>query len=245
MFRKFALAGAMLLALSVPSLAACPASQLGNVSGQNAIALQTVEEAECAHLQTLATGTPSSISTVKIDQTTSGTTNAVYPLATENHLGEVGNNEIALTSAITSTVVTYTTGQSIGGLLTIANAARVSGAAGTAGTSGLIQKAVLGSSVTNTVQVDVIYFNASPTGSTCTNASAYSLAAADRSKVIGFTHITDWIASAAAYSGQAQNLALPYALTSATSIFACVVARGSIVGASTSDFTLDTGVIRN
>jgi hypothetical protein len=140
---------------------------------------------------------------VKIDQTTSGTTNAVYPLATENHIGEVGNNEITLTTAITSTVVTYTTGQSIGGLLTIANAARVSGAAGTAGTSGLIQKAVLGSSVTNTVQVDVIYFNASPTGSTCTNASAYSLAAADRSKVIGTTHITDWEASAAAYSGQA------------------------------------------
>jgi hypothetical protein len=225
-------------------------------------------------LQTLATGTPTGISTFKIDQTTpgttngvqvnaalpagtavvgkvgidqttSGTTNAVYPLATENHIGEVGNNEITLTTAITSTVVTYTTGQSIGGLLTIANAARVSGAAGTAGTSGLIQKAVLGSSVTNTVQVDLIYFNASPTSSTCTNASTYSLAAADRSKVIGFTHITDWEASAAAYSGQAQNLAMPYALTSATSIFACVVARGSIVGASTSDFTLDTGVIRN
>jgi hypothetical protein len=185
------------------------------------------------------------IGKVGIDQTTSGTTNAVVPLATENHVGEVGNNEITLTAAITSTVVTYTTGQSIGGLLTITNAARVSGSAGAAGTSGLIQKAVLGSTVTNTVQVDVIYFNANPSGSTCTNAAAYSLAAADRSKVIGFAHITDWEASAVAYSGQAQNLAIPYALVSATSIFACVVARGSIVGASTSDFTLDTGVIRN
>jgi hypothetical protein len=165
--------------------------------------------------------------------------------AGEAHLGEVGNNEITLTSAITSTVVTYTTSQSIGGLLTITNAARVSSTAGAPGTSGLIQKAVLGSSVTNTVQVDVVWFNANPTGSTCTNAVAYSLAAADRSKVIGFTHITDWMASGAAYSGQSQNLAMPYALTSATSIYACVVARGSIVGASTSDFTLDTGVIRN
>jgi hypothetical protein len=94
MFRKFALAGAMLLALSVPSLAACPASQLGNVSGQNAIALQTVEEAECAHLQTLATGTPTGISTVKIDQTTPGTTNGVQinaalPTGT-NTVGNVG-----------------------------------------------------------------------------------------------------------------------------------------------------------
>jgi hypothetical protein len=165
--------------------------------------------------------------------------------AGEAHLGEVGSNEITLTSAITSTAVTYTAGQSIGGLLTIANAARVSSTAGAPGTSGLIQKAVLGSSVTNTVQVDVVWFNANPTGSTCTNAAAYSLAAADRSKVIGFTHITDWEASAVAYSGQAQNLAMPYALTSATSIFACVVTRGSIVGAGTSDFTLDTGVIRN
>jgi hypothetical protein len=111
MFRKFALAGAMLLALSVPSLAACPASQLGNVSGQNAIALQTVEEAECAHLQTLATGTPTAASAPsRLIRRRPGTTNAVYPLATENHLGEVGNNEITLTSAITSTAVTYTDG---------------------------------------------------------------------------------------------------------------------------------------
>jgi hypothetical protein len=164
----------------------------------------------------------------------------------DQHIGEVGNNQIDLTpaSTLTNTAVAYTTGQSIGGLQTLNNAVRVSGANGAPGTGGMLQKIAIGSNVANAVQVDVIAFKANPTGSTCTNAAAYSLAAADKDKVFGVAHVTDWIASASAYVGQAQNLALPYTLASSTTIYACVVARGTITATGTTDFSLTLTVFR-
>jgi hypothetical protein len=60
MFRKLALAGAMLLAFAlgthVASAAVCPASLLATVQGVNGIAQQTVLEAICALLDSSASG---------------------------------------------------------------------------------------------------------------------------------------------------------------------------------------------
>jgi hypothetical protein len=70
MLRKLALAGAMLFALAVPSHAAiCPASMLANLSGQNAIALQTFIEKVCANLDTLAAGNKATYNVTAIGYT--------------------------------------------------------------------------------------------------------------------------------------------------------------------------------
>jgi hypothetical protein len=165
--------------------------------------------------------------------------------ASESHIGETGNNQITITVAQTTTAVTYTTGQAVGGLITYANAARVSGASGAAGTSGLAQSALIYSKIANTVQFDLFLFASNPSGSTCTNASAFVLAAADFDKVVGVAHVTDWTAGNTASVGQAQNLAMPYALTSATSIFACLVVRGSFIATGTADVSTALRAIRN
>jgi hypothetical protein len=176
-------------------------------------------------------------------QATGGTVTAA---AAENHIGEVGGNLLPITSAMTTSNATVTTGQSIGGLQTLTNAVRVSGALGASGTSGLIQSAMLTftDAVTGT-SADIYYFNANPTGSTCTNTNAFALVNADRDKVIGVVHMTDFTASNTTVIGQSHNQAMPFGVASATSIYACVVARASFAITSTANASLVTRILRN
>jgi hypothetical protein len=168
------------------------------------------------------------------------------PQATENHIGEVGGNAFSVTNDMTTTSATTTTGQSIGGLQTLASAVRVSGSVGASGTSGYIQTITV--SFTDAIgagPLDVVYFNANPTGSTCTNDSAFILANADRDKVIGIAHVTDFTSLNTAVVAQANNQSMLYTVASATSIYACVVARASFVIAGTTNASLVTRVVRN
>jgi hypothetical protein len=153
---------------------------------------------------------------------------------------------LPITNDMTTTSATTTTGQSIGGLQTLANAAISSGTLGTGGTSGYIQNLTV--TFTDSIgsgPLDVYYFNASPSGSTCNNDSAFILANADRDKVVGIVHVTDFTSSNTAVVAQAGNLSIGYGLSSATSLFACVVARASFVIAGTTNASLVTNVLRN
>lgn len=169
----------------------------------------------------------------------SATPSSVVLTAGEAHAGEVGGNQLTIPVTPTVTATTYTTGQAMGALQTLANAERVSGK------GGLAQSVLVALKVANTVNVDVFIFNANPSGSTCTNASAFVLAAADIGKVVAVAHVTDWTAGNTASFGQSQNLASPYALPSGTSLFSCAVARGSITTTGTSDLVETANVIRN
>src|ERR1700730_7242051 len=103
---------------------------------------------------------------------------------TEFHIGEVGSNQILITSTPTVSTTVYASGDSIGGLLTLANAVRVSAAAGSSGTSGLIQFVEM---ITKSHQpggtYDVVFFDANPTTSTCTDNAVVTIASADIGKV--------------------------------------------------------------
>ena len=74
---------------------------------------------------------------------------------------------------------------------------------------------------------------------------AIGFANADRDKVIGIVHVTDFTSSNTAVIAQANNISMGYGLSSATSIFACVVARASFVIAGTANVSLVTNVLRN
>lgn len=151
-----------------------------------------------------------------------------------------------ITNDMTTTNATTTTGQSIGGLQTLANAALTSAALGANNTSGYIQNiTVTFTDAVGAGPLDVYYFNTNPSGSTCTNDSAFVLANADRDKVIGIVHVTDFTASNTAAVAQANNISMGYGLSSATSIFACVVARASFVITGTANVSLQTNVLRN
>lgn len=170
----------------------------------------------------------------------------VTPGSSESHIGEVGSNLIPITNAMTTSANAITTGEVIGGLQTLTGAVRVSGALGAAGTSGLIQSVML--TFTDAIgagPADVYYFSANPTGSTCTDNTAFALVAADRDKVIGIAHVTDFTSSGTPVIAQAQNQAMPFGVASATSIYACVVSRGSITPTGTSNASLITRIMRN
>lgn len=176
-------------------------------------------------------------------QQTGGTVGLV---AGEAHVGEVGGNLLPITNDLTTSNATIATGQSIGGLQTLTSAVRISGSLGASGTSGLIQSVLVSfkDAVAGT-SIDIYFFNANPTGSTCTNTSAFALADADRDKVIGVVHMTDFTASNTAVVGQSQNQAMPFGVASATSIYACVVARAPFIITSTANASLITRVLRN
>lgn len=169
--------------------------------------------------------------------------------AGENHVGEVGSNHMVIKNALTTTAsATYTTGLVIGGKQTLANAVRVSGVAGAAGTGGFIQNVALTFSTAPTgVSADIYYFDSDPTGSTCTDNAAFALVAADYAKVIGIAHVTDFTGGNVVAVAQAQNLAMSFDLVSSTTIYACVVARSSltVTTGTTGNVNLTTQILRD
>ncbi len=166
--------------------------------------------------------------------------------AGEAHVGEVGANQFTITVAQTVTASSaYASGNAVGGLLTFANAARVSGSAGAPGTSGMVQSVLENTKSAQTSASDLVVFSANPSGSTCTDKTAFSVAAADFDKIVGIVHITDWTSLGTPSAGQAQNQAMPYALSSATSLYGCLVTRGTPTFSATTDVSLTVRVVRN
>jgi hypothetical protein len=79
----------------------------------------------------------------------------------------------------------------------------------------------------------------------CTDKTAFSLAAADFDKVVGVAHINDWTSGGTPSIGQSQNLALPVVLASGTAMYACAVTRGTPTYTSTSDVELAYRLYQN
>ena len=167
-------------------------------------------------------------------------TPAVTPNATEVHLGEIGGNQNTVTVAQTVTSASaYASGNCVGGKITISNAARVSAG------SGLLQEIAINSKSAQTTQMDVILFSADPSGSTITDKTAISIAAADFDKIIGVVHITDWTSLGTPSVGQGTNLALPFALASGTTLYAAIVTRSTPTFTATTDISVSFRFIRN
>lgn len=174
--------------------------------------------------------------------------------AGENHIGEIGSNQIKVQVAQTVTAGAYAAGNALGGLMTIANAARVSGSLGAAGTGGILTGMQLNSKTIQTgVQVDVFIFDANPTGSTCTDKTAFVIAAADFDKVVGIQTIPSTAAGGAGWFGATTTGAVgiptyfpvTYDLSSSTSIYACAVVRAAITPAATTDISFKYNILRN
>lgn len=172
--------------------------------------------------------------------------------ATENHVGEVGSNQISVSIAPTVTASAYSAGNAIGSLQTIAGAARVSGTNGASGTGGILTSLMVTVKTVQSTQVDVFLFNANPSGSTCTDKTAFVLAAADAAKLIGVLSVPGTAANGAGwFSGGTGSLGMPiyypltFSLSSATSIFACAVARGAFTPGSTTDVAFNYNFLRD
>lgn len=158
-----------------------------------------------------------------------------------NQIGLVTAGGFATTQQATPTVqaAAYAAGNVIGGLITLAAASRV--AAG----SGLIQS-ITASFVSGSVPaLDVIFFNASPTGSTVTDKTALAVATADLGKIVGIAHLTDSTLLGAATPSLVQALqqAIAFQLPSGTALYAAVVTRTAITLTSVSDMILTARIL--
>ena len=149
----------------------------------------------------------------------------------------VGTSMVTTAQTVTASSA-YTAGNAVGGLVTLSTINRATGA------SIYVQSVAVQSKSLQSSQIDVVFFNANPTGSTCTDKTAFSVATADAAKMVGAAHVSDWTASAVGSVGQMQQPPLGIAVP-ATSLYACLVTRGTPTFASTSDVSFSVFSVLN
>lgn len=164
---------------------------------------------------------------------------SVTPTAGELFLGKTGavRTSISVTPTI-QTAGAYTTGYCLGSKLTIASATRI--AAG----SGTIQSIALADKNKQGIAVDVILFDADPSGSTFTDNAAATIVDADLLKILGVVSLVagDYIAFADNSVAVKRDLNIGFKLASGSSLYAVLVTRGTPTYASVSDLVLKVAI---
>lgn len=149
-----------------------------------------------------------------------------------------GSLQTFLTATPAVTAGAYTTGQVVGGLVSLASAARV--------TSGIIQSVLVTVKTALTAPYDILFFSTNPSNSTFTDNQNLAVNVADLQKLAGVAHCTDVVSLGTPQALQAANLALPFTLSAADLIlYAVIVIRGGQTFASTSAIGLNVNVLQN
>lgn len=143
---------------------------------------------------------------------------------------------ISVPTTPTVQAAAYASGNAIGGLQTI------SLWRSTSFSSGKIDNISIASKGGSTQGLTVYLFNTTPSGSTCTDKTAFSLAAADVSKMVAAAPIVMTpqlmgIGSTVTFASVAPTLTASNAAVS-TNIFMCVVVNGAVTPASTTDLVI-------
>jgi hypothetical protein len=134
----------------------------------------------------------------------------------------------------------HSAGDSVGGKLELANAVeRARGA-------GVIRDVTLADSTNAQGAIDVFFFAADPSASTLTDNAAASFAAADLANAIGFVSITSYSSGASRALGRGEaNRPLHFVIPSGTSLYAAMVARGSMTLSPADGLTLRVVIERS
>jgi len=178
--------------------------------------------------------------TVTLYVTTATTSNKVvdsFNLAGEAHMGEVAGSGKAVKVALTvSTTPAYSSGDSIGGKITIANAVRVSGGVSILTTLQLLDRA-------NQKPAGTIYlFDADPTNATLTDNAAVVFSTDDL-KIVAQIPVasTDWIATNSKATANLSGLAREVQAVSGTTLYAAFVTTLTPTFGATTDMQMIFG----
>jgi hypothetical protein len=146
--------------------------------------------------------------------------------------GTLGGATVVVTPTVSASP-DYSSGDSIGGLMTVDGIVGANGAGGLLAYITAVSKASVGA------DIDLIVFNANPSASTFTDNAAVSIDAADLGKIIGKVTLTSaaWVALSGTQVLQAITTAVPINGQAAKAIYIAAVARGAINLASTSDLS--------
>lgn len=146
----------------------------------------------------------------------------------------------AMTNVVKSTTLTvqaaaYADGDVIGGKLTFTNMLPFDGA------GGRLRSVYLTSRADLTVNMELIIFNADPTGTTFTENGAVAIAVGDVAKVIAIQLISTRSDLGTPVVAYANNLDIPIEGVART-LYGVLVARGAYTPASTADVVLNLGL---
>lgn len=156
---------------------------------------------------------------------------------------QVGQDGVLSTGAATASATAvpvcdlnaYATGELIGGKLTLTGAARVSGGSGSIETLTLVDQAK------QALACDIVFFEADPSATTFTDQAAFDPADADLLNVCGVVSIV--VADYASFNDNCvatkANIGIAFGpLSTGTSIYAAIVARGAHDFAAATDLQL-------
>lgn len=181
-------------------------------------------------LATIATNT-TGVATAANQSTSNGKLDTI--------IANTGAGSVSLTITPTVTAGAYTTGMVAGGKLTLSGAVRSSGG------SGMVQWVSVTKKTALTAPYDVYFFCTDPTNSTFTDNAALALNVADLPYLVGVAHCTDLVDNGTPKTLQATGVALPFKLSTGTSLFAVAVIRGGETLASTSALVINVGILQD
>jgi hypothetical protein len=164
-------------------------------------------------------------------------------------MGKVTSDKGILVSG-KSTVVTaspacdtaaYAAGDLIGGKLTLSSVVPI-----TAG-SGIIHSVVLADQANQKSKIDVVFFNSDPSGTTFTDQAALDVADADLLKIVGVITIETFYYIAFADNAVATKTSsgLVFKLATGTTLYACLVSRGTPTFAAATDLQLSVKILQD
>lgn len=133
----------------------------------------------------------------------------------------------------------YNTGELIGGKLTLANAARTNISTGT------ITDVVIIDQDKETVDLDVIFFDTNPTGTTFTDSAAFDPADADLLNAVCIVSLTTHKDFNDNGMSIATGVNCPFDLGSSTTLYAAIVSRASVTYTAATDLLLRVGITQD
>lgn len=136
---------------------------------------------------------------------------------------------VVLSPTVTVSTSQYTSGDALGGKLTLSD--NVSADA----PWGFIRGVTIISDTVATAPIDVIFYDADPSASTFTDNAAHQIASGDVAKIIGVAHCSDVTADGLCSIHQAQNLSIPFR---GQPLYASMIVRGTPTLGNAADIVL-------
>lgn len=162
--------------------------------------------------------------------------------AGENHIGSVGGTTAQITPSLTvSTTPAYSSGDNVGGKLTLSNIVRVSGG------SGVIQSLLVVDASNQKAAFDVLLFNADPTNTTFTDNGALTINSADVAKIVRRISVaaSDYVTVGGVAVAEIAVGGKPIVPASGTTMYAAVVTTSTPTYAATTALIVRLGVLQD
>ncbi len=151
-----------------------------------------------------------------------------------------GFTKIITLTPVISASPDYTSGDLVGTKLSFLLVVRGSG-----NHTGLIQSVIITDLEKQSIETDVVFFDADPSNTTFTDNAALDVNDTDLLTIAGVATVNDWAAFNDNSVGQALNLAIPFDLGVGTTLYGALVTRGAPNHGGTSDLTVRVSILQD